>query len=1000
MKFSATFFLLLIGHFSWAQLSAIYQSNQANFDKALALYQDNQYIPAQILFEKSKPELNSSELQADCDFYIAQCAILSGNEAATSLMEQFLEDYPTTNKRNDAYVSLAQDAFRNGDYTNALKWYEQLETNGFSSNQLSKINFQKGYVNFVNKNYAEAKNYLKKVENADNYGSQAKYYLGYMAYENDNYEEAKKYFDGVADQENYKDKMGYFQADMNFKLGNFQKAIDIAIPQLKKSTAQEKSELSKIVGESYFNLKKYDDALPYLQAYKGKKNKWNNTDYYQIGYIFYQQKKYQDAINQFNKIIEGNDAIAQNAYYHLAESYYYTDQKPQALIAFKTASEMSFDKKIQEDASLNYAKLSYEIGNVLQPVPEVLKNFLNTYPNHLNFAEMQSLLINSYITSKNYTDALEILEKNKTPENKAAYQKVLFYRGLEFFTDDKISEAYSMFKKSLLQKSSDFIYARALFWRAECEYVQNNYRESVLSYKQFLDLANAKDTPEYNTANYNLGYAYFKLQEYSNALPYFTAQTTVSKDKNKQADAYIRVGDCQFIATKYWPALDAYNKAVELNTNDADYAYFQKAMGYGLLNKNPKKIEDLNKLITSYKTSPFVDDALYELANTYVSENNIDKAISTYDEIVTKHKNSDFVSKAILKQGLVYFSKDKNQNALEKFKKVAAEFPKTNEAMEAIATAKTIYIEEGNVEEYASWVKSLGYVEINNAELEEDLFESAEKQYDNNNKDAAIKSLKSFIAQFPNGNKALKANYYLAQLFYKDKKLDESIPYYQYVAKQARNEFSEISLVRLSDMFLDKEDCKTASTYLLSLEQITTNAQNILYAQTNLMQCYNDQQDFDNAIKYADKVYNNKKADNALKSDAKVIVARTSFKKNDMERAKTEYAAIQKIAKGELAAEALYYEAFFKNYDKKYEASNKVVEKFAKNYASYNYFAGKCLIVMAKNYEGLKDNFQATQILESVIENYAEYEDVKAEAQLLLDNIKANAAKTNESITK
>jgi outer membrane protein assembly factor BamD (BamD/ComL family) len=348
----------------------------------------------------------------------------------------------------------------------------------------------------------------------------------------------------------------------------------------------------------------------------------------------------------------------------------------------------------------------------------------------------------------------------------------------------------------------------------------------------------------------------------------------------------------------------------------------------------------------------------------------------------------------------VYFSKDKNQNALEKFKKVAAEFPKTNEAMEAIATAKTIYIEEGNVEEYASWVKSLGYVEINNAELEEDLFESAEKQYDNNNKDAAIKSLKSFIAQFPNGNKALKANYYLAQLFYKDKKLDESIPYYQYVAKQARNEFSEISLVRLSDMFLDKEDCKTASTYLLSLEQITTNAQNILYAQTNLMQCYNDQQDFDNAIKYADKVYNNKKADNALKSDAKVIVARTSFKKNDMERAKTEYAAIQKIAKGELAAEALYYEAFFKNYDKKYEASNKVVEKFAKNYASYNYFAGKCLIVMAKNYEGLKDNFQATQILESVIENYAEYEDVKAEAQLLLDNIKANAAKTNESITK
>jgi hypothetical protein len=46
-----------------------------------------------------------------------------------------------------------------------------------------------------------------------------------------------------------------------------------------KSNAIEKSELNKIIGESYFNPK-YEQAIPYLAAYKGKK-KWNNTDYYQ-----------------------------------------------------------------------------------------------------------------------------------------------------------------------------------------------------------------------------------------------------------------------------------------------------------------------------------------------------------------------------------------------------------------------------------------------------------------------------------------------------------------------------------------------------------------------------------------------------------------------------------------------------------------------------------------------------------------------------------------------
>jgi hypothetical protein len=33
---------------------------------------------------------------------------------------------------------------------------------------------------------------------------------------------------------------------------------------------------------------------------------------------------------------------------------------------------MPFDSSIQEDASLNYAKLSYEIGNSYQSVPAVL----------------------------------------------------------------------------------------------------------------------------------------------------------------------------------------------------------------------------------------------------------------------------------------------------------------------------------------------------------------------------------------------------------------------------------------------------------------------------------------------------------------------------------------------------------------------------------------------------------------------------------------------------
>jgi hypothetical protein len=53
---------------------------------------------------------------------------------------------------------------------------------------------------------------------------------------------------------------------------------------------------------------------------------------------------------------------------------------------------------------------------------------------------------------------------------------------------------------------------------------------------------------------------------------------------------------------------------------------------------------------------------------------------------------------------------------------------------------------------------------------------------------------------------------------------------------------------------------------------------------------------------------------------------------------------------------------------------------------------------MAKNFQALDDVFQATYILENVIQNFTEFEVVTAEAKLELKRIKTEAAKTNASI--
>ncbi len=983
------------------QQSAIYTNNLSEFDQAVKLFKDKQYQSAQILFERVKQNDNSQDVQADCAYYIGICAIHLNQNNADELIEKFISDYPTSSKQNQAYIEVAQYYFEQGKFPQALQYFEKVDESTLSYAQEEKFTFQKGYSYFTAGNKKEAQAYLSRSENSKEYGTQAKYYLGFMQYEGNNYQEANKYFQQVEGEEKYSEKLSYFKADMAFKEGNFQKAIDAGLVAMPKSNASEKSELNKIIGESYFNLGQYDKALPYLKEYKGKRGKWSNTDYYQLGYTYYKQKDYENAISQFNKIIDGKDSVAQNAYYHLGECYFKTDKKQQALNAFKSASEMEFDTKIQEDANLNYAKLSYEIGNSYQSVPDVLSAFLAKYPTSPAKNEIENLLINSYITSKNYKAALALLEKNNSPENRTAYQKVLFYRGIELFTDGSYPEALSMFKKSIANPRNEKITARAAFWKGETEYVLDNFSDATASFKQFNASAEAKNSPEYKNINYNIAYAYFKQKEYDEAATYFQRYVDGPKDDRVRInDAYLRLGDSRFVTSKYWPAMDAYNKAIDMKGIDADYAAFQKALSYGFVGKNDKKIEDFNLFLQKFKSSQYRDDALFELGNTYVTENRTDLAVRTYDQLLSEFKNGSFAAKATLRQGLVYYNAQKDEQAIAKFKEVAAKFPRTPEASEAVSTARLIYMDNGKVNEYAAWVRTLDFVEVSDADLDNDTFEAAEKQYLQNNTKQAITTLSGYVSQFPNGLHSLKANFYLAQSYYTDGKEASSVPNYEFVINKPRNEYTEQSLARLAEIHLKKDDYSKAVPVLERLETEADFPQNVTFAQANLMRAYYEQKDYPNAVIYADKVLSNPKTDNKIKSDAQIIVARSAIKANDETKARAAYAKLLTIAKGELAAEALYYDAYFKNKDGKYEDSNKTVQKLAKDYSGYKYFGAKGLIVMAKNYYQMKDNFSATSILDSVIKNFKEFDDVIAEAQTELRIIKGEAAKTNSSLTE
>lgn len=991
------FLVFLFGYVSaFSQKTEIQTDVEAKYHKAFDLFTNKAYAGAQKMFiEVSKKADAQSNIKTDADYYDAMCAIRLNQAGADNKVLEFVKNHPYSSKKEKAFLNVGNYYFANRKASHALKWYQKVNEKLLSDKDRDELNYKMGYGLLVLNYLADAKERFRPLLANPLYGNDARYYYGYISYKQKNFGEAEDNLSQLANNETYKSKANYYLLDIAFKNGSFEKAAQVGERILPTAEKKQKSDISKIVGESYFNLGKYDKAIPFLLEYKGKKGRWTNTDYYYLGYAYYKSNDFEKAIKYFTKIINGQNKVAQNAYYHLAECYLKTDKKNEALNAFKNAGEMNFDSQITADADLNYAKLSYEEGNPYKSVPEVLKEYLAKYPNTASSSEIRDLLITSYLHQKDYQGAIDYLNANQNPENNKLAIEVSLYRGIQLFNDKKLEEANPHFLIASSATNPE-ISNKAKFWMAETDFLLGKYKNSL---DEFLSVDPKVEIEETLNLDYNIAYSYFKLKDYENAGTYFKKYLARQNlDIILKDDATSRLGDSYYATKNYSGAISAYDIVINEGGAGADYAQYQKAMSNGLAGNSNAKITDLKAVVNQYPNSSLKDDALFQMATTYTGMNNSSEANNAYNRLLEKHPKSSYVPSVLLRQGLLAYNGNQNQQALTKFKEVVAKFPNSSEAKQAVANSRNVYVDIGKVDEYASWVKTIPNINVTDAELDNSTYEAAENKFLEGNTSLAINGFNTYLNNYPNGLHALKAHFYLAQLYNKNKQQEKSIPHYSYVVGQEKNEYSEESLAKLAQIYLESDDWANAMNLLERLEKEANYPQNVLFAQSNLMKGNYKNKNYEKSIEYANKVLGNAKLDQVVDEEAKIIIARSSIKTNDFETAREYYNIVDLTASGEMKAEVLYYKAMFLYEDKLYEDSNKEIQNLIANYSNYKYWGVKSYIVMAKNYYALKDAYQATYILESVIKNFTQFKDLVEEAKNELQEIKSKESKTNESV--
>jgi len=989
--------IAIVSYFqSFAQKTIYFGDVQEEIKLGKELFDLGKYDAVFEQFDKIQQKVDEkSGLFSEAEYYKSVATLKAGHTSGNEQVENFIRKYPESPYINKAWLNIGDYQVEEQQFAAALQSFAKVDRTALSLEEQIKLHFQLGYSYMMTNNPEQAASEFYRIIDAGHfYSKPAAYYWAHVMYTSGNYEAALQGFTRLNNDPTYSRFIPIYVSHIFYKQGRYGEVVNYTGTIINEVGEEHRTELSKILGDSYFHLNRYNEAIIYLERYFNSPGLKPREDNYILGFSYYQTGNFEKAVPLLENASRGNDEMAQSAYYHLADSYIKLGNKEKARVTFGAASELNFNDRIKEDALFNYAKLTYELS--YSPFNETINAFdryISLYPNSERNTEAYRYLVEVFMVTRNYSDAINSIEKiqNKTPAILRAYQRVTFFRGLELFNNQLYSDAINYFDISLANGSYDRnLNARALFWKAEALYRTENYRNSVTVYNQFLNTAGAYSHAEYQNADYNVAYAYFKLEQYDQAGTHFRRYVNANQGvrTTKLADAYNRVGDYYFLRNDYTNAIQNYRQSYNMRLFEPDYALFQIALCQGLARDQQGKISSLNSLLSSFSESDYVDDALYELGRAYERLGQNNEAMRQYQLIVSNHSNSSFYRKALLQIGLINFNNADYNRALTQYKEVVEKYPGTEEAQTALLGIRNCYVEMNNIDEYFAYTSRLGgSISVTTSEQDELTYQTAERAYMAGNQGAADQ-FRRYIQQFPNGRYRLNAHFYLAEILYREGRYTEANEYYTFVAMQPNNNFSEESLSKASELTFNAKKYTEALEMFKRLETIANSKWNILKAYIGQMHCYNILNQTQNAIAAAEKVKKSDVVSEQLSREADYIIGKAYYQAGNYALALPSLRAVASDTKTEQGAEAKFLVADIHFKQKRLADSEKEIIDFIDKGTSYTYWLGKAFILISDIYLQSGRNFDAKHTLRSLIESYnSETDGIKSEAAQKLNAI-------------
>lgn len=974
---------------SFSQYAFVNSQADKIYQDGVEFFEQKQYTAAQNKFEEYRNHQDKSRLKADnAEYYSSLISIYLYHANGEKRVKSFVESNPTHPKAAEAYFELGNFYFREKNFAKAIQYYEKTNAEKLRGDDKTHFQFKIAYAYFSRRAFDEALPYFNRLKRRDNqYQSAANYYAGYIYFEQKEFNEALIDLERAAENDAYKISTANMIANIYYQKKQYDELINYAENLLPSLSRLEALNIKLIIGDAYFEQNKYEQANEYFEEYRNEsKSKMDRELLYRMGYVAYQLENYKEAIKLFEEVGIAKDSLSQFNAYYLGELYLKEENYRFASNAYEQAKLLNFSEEIAEESHFQLAKLYLKQGNTTSAVNE-LSTFIEKYSRSSYLTQANELLSEAYLNSNAYDQAIKFLESidNKSLKLKAAYQKVTFYQGAEFFNQANYYRAMQLFQKSVEYPQNKSLLGETYFWMGESYSTGKKYKDAISSYEKSMRNSSSSDN-WYANLNYGVAHAYYNDKQFEKSLQYFKDYLKNGKTATYYEDAVIRLADCYYVTKNYQLAINYYQRAIDEKNSNIAYAYFQKGVVNSIKGENKLANQSFDKVMKDYSNSNYYDNAIFQKAQLAFESGQYETAINGFSTLLKNLPQSPLRPYAYSKRALAYFNLQQYKNAEEDYTMILQNYLTHSTANGALAGLQELYSimnKEGDLDQYLTAYKNAN---PNDGEVTKIEFDAAQSLYFNQKYDRAISSFKAYIDNYPEHSLTAEANYYLADSYYRNNQFDEALELFYQVVEENNTSFNKRSIQKIAEIELEKKEFDKARLYFTKLLDQAENKKDRYNAYTGLLEIAKAKSDYSKMIFYADIILEEAAVNANAVNEAYLNKGMANYYQGKYADAKVSFQNAVNAAKDEYAAESQYMIALMQYNSQNYQESINTLFELNKNFGSYAQWLGKSFLLIADNYFAMGEIFQAKATLNSIIEN-SDSRVLKDEAQLKLDII-------------